>query len=116
MSGRNKFRELARPIDEDPARRARVEKLGRAYETLIALHELREELGMTQGEVARGLDVSQPYVSKLENRGDMSLSTLAEYLSILGGRLEIRVAFPEHPEDNIVLALPAATSPAEGAD
>lgn len=42
VSGRNKFRELVRPIDEDPTRRARVEELGRAYDALIALHERRE--------------------------------------------------------------------------
>lgn len=115
MSGRNKFRELARPIDEDPARRARVEELGRAYDALIALHELREAAGATQAEVARGLGVSQPYVAKLEKRGDMSLTTLSSYLAALGGRLEVRAVFPEHPEENVALALPAAPGPTEAA-
>ena len=36
MSGRNKWRELARVIDEDPVRRARVEELGRPYDALLA--------------------------------------------------------------------------------
>lgn len=36
MSGRNKWRELVRPIMEDPVRRARVEELGRAYDALLA--------------------------------------------------------------------------------
>ena len=115
MSGRNTFRELARPIDEDPVRRARVEELGRAYDALIALHELREAAGATQAEVARGLGVSQPYVAKLEKRGDMSLTTLSSYLAALGGRLEVRAVFPEHPEENVALALPAAPGPTEAA-
>lgn len=115
MSGRNKFRELARPIDEDPIRRARVEELGRAYDALIALHELREAAGATQADVARGLGVSQPYVAKLEKRGDMSLTTLSSYLAALGGRLEVRAVFPEHPEENVALALPAAVAPTEAA-
>lgn len=37
MSGRNKFRELARPIDENPERQERVEALGRANEVLLDL-------------------------------------------------------------------------------
>lgn len=51
MSGRNKWRELARPIDEDPVRRARVERLRRAYDELLAAaddglpDEELEELG-----------------------------------------------------------------------
>lgn len=113
MSGRNKFRELAKPIDGDPVRRARVEELKNAYDALLALHELRETVGSTQAEVARGLDVSQPYVAKLEKRGDMSLATLASYLAVLGGRLEVRAVFPEHPEDNVALALPADNSTAD---
>ncbi len=112
MSGRKKFRELARPIDEDPVRRARVEEKRRAYDALIALHELREAAGATQADVARGLGVSQPYVAKLEKRGDMSITTLSSYLAALGGRLEVRAVFPEHPEENVALALPVVDDPA----
>lgn len=106
MSGRNKFRELARPIDEDPVRRARATDKRQAYEALIALHELRQALGATQAEVAGDLGVSQPYIAKLEKRGEMSLTTLSSYLTALGGRLEVRAVFPEHPEDNVALSLP----------
>ena len=70
MSGRTKFGELARPIDEEPERRSRVEEPARAYDARIALHALREALGSTQAEVARGLGVSRPYVAKPEKRGD----------------------------------------------
>ena len=114
--GRNKFRELARPIDEDPVRRARVEEKKKAYDALITLHELRQAVGATQSEVAQGLGVSQPYIAKIEKRGDMSLTTLSSYLAALGGRLEVRVVFSEHPEDNVALAVPTTVSPAENAD
>lgn len=116
MSGRNKFRELARPIDDDPVRRARVEEKKKAYDALIALHELRQAVGATQAEVAQDIGVSQPYVAKIEKRGDMSLTTLSSYLAALGGRLEVRVVFPEHPEDNVALAVPTAAVSAESID
>lgn len=110
MSGRNKFRDLAKPIDEDPIRSERVQQLSRAYGALIGLHDLREALGRTQAGIAQGLGVSQPYVAKLEKRGDMSISTLAAYMQALGGRLEIRAVFPEHPEDNVILSAPYTAS------
>jgi len=116
MSGRNKFSELRERFLNDPARgvarREEVEALGRAYETLVALHELREAAGATQADVAHTLGVSQPYVAKLEKRGDMSLTTLSSYLAALDGRLEVRAIFPEHPEDNVALALPATVGSA----
>lgn len=112
MSGRNKFGDLRESFLSDPERgeqrREEVEKLSHAYDALLALHELREAAGATQADVARGLGVSQPYVAKLEKRGDMSLTTLASYLAVLGGYLEVRAIFPEHPEDNVALALPSA--------
>jgi DNA-binding XRE family transcriptional regulator len=116
MSGRNKFSELREAFLNDPergvARREEIEALGRAYDALVALHELREAAGATQADVAHDLGVSQPYVAKLEKRGDMSLTTLSSYLAALGGRLEVRAIFPEHPEENVALALPAVESAA----
>ncbi len=120
MSGRNKFKDLSDAFFGDPERgaerRREVDRLSHAYDALIALHELREALGVTQADVARGLSVSQPYVAKIEKRGDMSLTTLASYLAALGGRLEVRAVFPEHPEENVALALPAVVGPAEEDD
>lgn len=111
MSGRNKFSDLRERFLNDPERgeerRREVEELSHAYEALLALHELRQTRGTTQAEVARGLGVSQPYVAKIERRGDMSLTTLASYLAVLGGHLEVRAVFPEHPEDNVALSLPS---------
>ena len=34
-------------------------------------------------------------MSKIEHRTDIYLSTLAEYVEALGGRLEIRAVFPD---------------------
>jgi len=37
--------------------------------------------------------VNQSEVSKIEHRTDVYISTLAEYVEALGGRLEIRAVF-----------------------
>ena len=98
MSGRRNFRELRERVVADPERRKRVEELGRAYDAVLALADLREARGVTQAELAGALGVSQPNISKLEGKGDIRLSTLGGYVAALGGRLEVRAVFPDHPE------------------
>lgn len=44
----------------------------------------------------------------------MSLTTLSSYLAALGGRLEVRAVFPDHPEENVTLDLPGKVPPAAG--
>jgi DNA-binding XRE family transcriptional regulator len=78
-------------IDTDPVRRARVDEHKPAM-----LAELRRELDLTQAAIAERLDVSQENVSQIERgEADIRLSTLQRYVEALGGRLEVRAAFPE---------------------
>jgi transcriptional regulator with XRE-family HTH domain len=85
------FDELRRQIDADPARRAKVESHKAAM-----LGELRRELDLTQATVAERLAVTQENVSQIERGAtDLRLSTLRRYIEALGGRLEVRAAFPE---------------------
>src|SRR5439155_842866 len=72
-------------------RRARVEEHKKAM-----LGELRRQLDLTQVIVAERLDVTQENISQIERgEADVRLSTLSRYVEALGGRLEIRAAFPE---------------------
>lgn len=61
----------------------------------VALRELREAKEMTQEDVARKLGGRQVYVSRLEKRADMKLSTLRDYVGAIGGKLELVVSFPK---------------------
>lgn len=88
-----KFKEL---LDRMPAdRRQRIER--RVADTLASmpLDELRKARQMTQVKLAETLGVNQGEVSKIEHRTDMYVSTLAEYIEALGGRLEIRAVFDD---------------------
>ncbi len=88
---RKGFDELREQIDADPARRANVE----AHKTAM-LSELRRKLDLTQAIVADRLGVTQENVSQIERgEADVRLSTLSRYVEALGGRLEVRAAFPE---------------------
>jgi len=73
---------------------ARVDARVQRTLELMTLHELRRAQRMNQTELAENLQTSQSEVSKIENRGDMKISTLGEYVSALGGTLELRAVFP----------------------
>ena len=92
MRTRN-FRELVKAM---PA--ARQQKItGRIRESLASmpLEEVRKARQMTQAKLADALGVNQGEVSKIEHRTDIYLSTLADYVEALGGKLEIRAVFPD---------------------
>jgi hypothetical protein len=59
-----------------------AEEMDRAYAMNLAM--IRKAGEMTQVEVARKLGVGQGVVSRLENRDDMLLSTLFDYLMATG--------------------------------
>jgi DNA-binding transcriptional regulator YiaG len=60
-----------------------------------ALRRLREQRGVTQSELARRLNMSQPEVSKLERRDDVRLSTARAYVKALGAELRLVAGFPD---------------------
>jgi hypothetical protein len=79
-----------------PARRAKIK--ARAAEIVaeeMALSDLRKSKEMTQEEVAEHLGGRQVYVSRLERRSDMKLSTLRDYVKAIGGQLQLVVTFPK---------------------
>ena len=57
----------------------------------LSLSELRKRLGRSQAEVASIVGTTQSGVSRLERQPDMRLSTLADYISALGGQLHLEV-------------------------
>lgn len=61
---------------------AAAEEMERVHAMNLAM--IRKAAQMTQAEVARKLGVGQAAVSRLENREDMLLSTLYDYLTATG--------------------------------
>ncbi|MGH7562186.1 MAG: helix-turn-helix domain-containing protein [Gemmatimonadales bacterium] len=77
------------------ARRLRQQRASREpppdEETLRQVRKLRR---LSQAEVARQLETSQSEISRLEQRADLRVSTLAAYVKALGGSLELWARFP----------------------
>jgi transcriptional regulator with XRE-family HTH domain len=87
------FKELQAKMD--PASRA--DNTQRVSEELkrMALEELRGAKQLTQSDMAEMLDVPQSSVSRIEQRADMYLSTLRNYIHAVGGELRIQAVFPD---------------------
>src|SRR5271168_2997677 len=61
----------------------------------MALEELRCAKQLTQADLAEMLDVPQSSISRIEQRADMYLSTLRNYIHAIGGVLQIQAVFPD---------------------
>src|SRR5918911_2919610 len=89
---RKNFQQLSASAKANPECWAHIEHQKRAI--LDALAELREAQHITQQQVAKALGVSQANVSRIEHQDDVYLSTLSNYITALGGQLEIKTVFP----------------------
>lgn len=92
MAGHTPWRKIRGELT--PERQARVSALKKQFEQEMLLEEVRRALQLTQEDMAKRLHTSQAYISKMEKRTDMLLSTLSNYLHGMGGHLEIRARFP----------------------
>jgi hypothetical protein len=88
-----KFEELRAKMP--PEARARSEAAAKRAIEEMALTELREARNLTQQRLAGILNVNQAAISKLERRTDMYISTLRDFVTAMGGTLEIRAHFPD---------------------
>jgi transcriptional regulator with XRE-family HTH domain len=79
----------------DPADLADNKRRVREELQRMALDELRNAKQLTQEDMAELLNVPQSSISRIEQRADMYLSTLRNYVQAMGGTLQIQALFPE---------------------
>lgn len=88
-----KFAELRARMS--PEARARVEARVQAALQEMPLNELRRARELAQKTVGEVLGMTQPEVSKLEQRSDALISTVRRYIEAMGGDLDIVAHFPD---------------------
>lgn len=76
-------------------RRERNREKTAALLLAMDLAGLRDNMELTQEEVAARLQISQSNVSRLEKRRDMLVSTLREVVEAFGGELHLVAEFPD---------------------
>lgn len=81
-----------------PSRRKKIEKRAQALiAEEMSLRDLRKALKQTQVRVAKKLGINQENVSRLEQRSDLLISTLSDYVEAMGGKLSLVAEFPDRP-------------------
>jgi DNA-binding transcriptional ArsR family regulator len=68
----------------------------------MSLRELRKALELTQTDIAEALDKRQHEISRIEQRGDMLLSTLTRLVHAMGGELELVCRFKDRAPVRLV--------------
>lgn len=87
------YRELL--AKESPEMQAKVAERVEEVSIQIALGMLRDELNISQTELAAIMGVKQPSVARMEQAdNDPRLSTLKRYVKALGGELSLDVTLP----------------------
>lgn len=80
---------------QSPESQQRIKEKVEALRQEVVLSQLREELSISQTELAQAIGVSQPTIAKMERpENDPRLSTLKRYVSALGGELSIDITLP----------------------
>ena len=87
------FKELRDKIT--PERQEENERKAGELLAAMPLQELRRALSLTQEQIAEELGISQAAVSKMENRPDMYIRTLARFVEAMGGTLKVTANFPQ---------------------
>ena len=74
---------------------ARIKQLAEQLLLENQLSRIREELEISQKELAQTMGIKQPSLSAIENRGnDLKISTMKKYDEAMGGKLRIDVELP----------------------
>ena len=87
------LKEFRKQIKPEVQVAARAKAVGIIAE--MSLAETRKARGLNQSIVAQRLKIAQPNISQIESRPDALLSTLAQYIEALGGKLELHAKFPD---------------------
>jgi len=87
------FKELQAKMS--PERQARNRAAAERMLAELPRARLRAARELTQEQLAEVFGVKQAYISKLERRADMYVTTLAKFIEAMGGRLEMRAVFAD---------------------
>ncbi|WP_437891176.1 helix-turn-helix domain-containing protein [Phytobacter sp. V91] len=81
--------------EQSPESLARINQKAEALRMELTLYRLREELEISQTEMALSMGIAQPTLARMERTSnDPKLSTLKRYVTALGGELSIDVKLP----------------------
>ncbi|HEY2054975.1 MAG TPA: XRE family transcriptional regulator [Solirubrobacterales bacterium] len=92
---KKEFRELSDQVRSRDGADTEIEARKAGIRAALKLNELRQQRKQTQAGLADLLETTQANVSRIERSDNLYLRTLDDYISGLGGRLEINAVFDD---------------------
>lgn len=86
------FDELENTIPEEIKQKAKIK--AQEMQLQLTFSQIREQLGITQEDLAKKLNIKQSSVSKMEKREGISLNKLSQMIKAMDGEIEININFP----------------------
>lgn len=78
-----------------PESQKRIKALADEMRLETQLYRIREELALSQQQIADAMGIKQPSVAALEQRGnEMKIETLKRYVESMGGKLRFDIELP----------------------
>ena len=88
-----KFKDLMNNLPAE--KQEKVKAMADDMRMELQLYRIREELELSQKQMAEALSISQPSAVALEKRGnDIKLSSVKRYIEAMGGVLNLSVELP----------------------
>lgn len=87
------FKDLMAELPQE--QQQKVKQMADEMRIELQLYRIREELEISQQQMAEALNIKQPSVVALEKRGnDIRLSSVKRYVEAMGGVLNLSVQLP----------------------
>lgn len=87
------FKDLMAELPQE--QQQKVKQMADEMRMELQLYRIREELEISQQQMAEALNIKQPSVVALEKRGnDIRLSSVKRYVEAMGGVLNLSVQLP----------------------
>jgi Helix-turn-helix domain len=92
-----------------PARKKQIKaRAGELIVEKMALRDIRKSRALAQEQITKSLGGKQVYVSRLESRSDVKVSTLRDDVHSLAGELQLKMTFPEGTKASVKGGVKAA--------
>lgn len=105
MTKTKNYELLRARLRSDPERRARIEQGERGLLDGLALSQLRDSVGVTQEQDIGAGAILETNLAHIDPGADLYISAINDYITALGGRLEITAVFPDR---RVSLAVPGS--------
>lgn len=105
---------MEKPLADEKLKVAQDKLEAEIHRHRMTLKEVRRARAVTQTDLAKRLNRSQPDISRIEVQNDMLLSTIEEYIVGMGGEVKLIARFPE--TEDIEITVPEILEKASGCE